>query len=68
MIWFTERKSILIDIFVNENLKKNIPELWNNFHIIEFVENKYKNWIDIISVVIQHHYIFILEFFSISQY
>ena len=49
IIWFTEKKSILIDTFVKKNLKKNIPELWNIFKIIEFAENKNKNWIEIIN-------------------
>ena len=42
VIWFTERKSILIEKLVKQNLKKNISELWNKFEIIEFAYNKIK--------------------------
>ena len=49
VLWFTERKSILIDSFVHKNLKKKIPELWDKFKILEFAQNKNKNWIEVIN-------------------
>lgn len=49
IIWFAERKSILIDIFVKENLKRLSPEIWDKFELIEFAEKKDKNWLDTVN-------------------